>query len=223
MFRRVKLMTVPRALLFGSIGTIVETSELQRQAYNLAFVDLGVACVWDVDNYRSLLSASGGMNRLRKVFDGRLNDNLLKKIHESKEKFYADLVKTGLQPRPGVKGIIQRCKRLNVKLAWVTTTSRQNINSILNAVPDLSESDFSFVTDSSTVVEAKPHPAIYRYALDKLGVVANEALAIEDTAVSLQAPVSINIPSYLFLGDYASIEGSQPAVVVDDLESISLG
>ena len=84
------------------------------------------------------------------------------------------------------------------------------------------EMDFSFVTDRSTVVEAKPNPAIYRYALDKLGVVAGEALAIEDTAVSLQAPVSINIPSYLFLGDYASIEGSQSAAVVDDLESISL-
>ena len=215
-------MTTPRALFFGSIGTIVETSELQRQAYNLAFRDLDVACVWDVNTYRSLLTESGGMNRLQKVFDGRLNHNLLKNIHEAKEKFYSDLVKAGLQPRPGVRETIQRCKRLDVKLAWVTTTSRQNINSILNAIPDLSESDFSFVTDSSTVVEAKPHPAIYRYALDKVGVLAGEALAIEDTAISLQAPVSLNIPSYLFLGDYASIEGSQSAAVVDDLESISL-
>ena len=31
-----------RALIFGSIGVLVETSELQRQAYNRAFAEHGL-------------------------------------------------------------------------------------------------------------------------------------------------------------------------------------
>ena len=31
-----------KALFFGSIGTIVETSEIQRQSFNLAFKDAGL-------------------------------------------------------------------------------------------------------------------------------------------------------------------------------------
>ena len=40
-----------KALLFGSIGVIAETSELQRQAYNMAFAEHGLDWYWNVANY----------------------------------------------------------------------------------------------------------------------------------------------------------------------------
>lgn len=46
-----------RAIIFGSIGTLVETSDLQRRAFNAAFAEAGLAWVWDEAPYRAMLAA----------------------------------------------------------------------------------------------------------------------------------------------------------------------
>ena len=45
-----------KSLLFGSIGTIIETSELQRESFNEAFKEAGLDWYWDQEDYRLLLS-----------------------------------------------------------------------------------------------------------------------------------------------------------------------
>ena len=44
-----------KAVIFGSIGTLVETSDIQRQSFNQAFKTLGIDWYWDKDNYKKLL------------------------------------------------------------------------------------------------------------------------------------------------------------------------
>ena len=56
-----------KALLFGSIGVLAETSELQRQAYNTAFVAHGVDWHWNIATYCRHLATPGGQNRLRQL------------------------------------------------------------------------------------------------------------------------------------------------------------
>lgn len=48
------------AVLFGSISTIADTSELQRQAFNQAFRIHGLDWDWNREDYRGMLAASGG-------------------------------------------------------------------------------------------------------------------------------------------------------------------
>ena len=52
------------ALLLGSIGVLAETSELQRRAYNTAFVAHGVDWHWNIATYCRHLATPGGQNRL---------------------------------------------------------------------------------------------------------------------------------------------------------------
>ena len=53
-----------KALLFGSIGSIVETSEIQRKSFNEAFKQYGLEWNWTKSKYLSLLSKSGGKDRI---------------------------------------------------------------------------------------------------------------------------------------------------------------
>jgi len=64
-----------KAILLGSIGVIVETSELQRQSYNEAFKYHGLDWYWNVANYCELLKKPGGLKRLN-MFGGQLIDEL---------------------------------------------------------------------------------------------------------------------------------------------------
>ena len=47
-------MTI-QALFFGGIGTLLETSELQREAFNAAFREAGLDWHWSIDEYREML------------------------------------------------------------------------------------------------------------------------------------------------------------------------
>ena len=52
-----------KSLLFGSI---VESSEIQRKAFNAAFKEFGVDWYWNVANYIKMLEKPGGLNCLIK-------------------------------------------------------------------------------------------------------------------------------------------------------------
>ena len=74
-----------KALFFGSIGTIVETSEIQRQSFNLAFKDAGLNWYWNIATYCDLLREPGGKKRIRNYSNISLNKNIVDLIHSKKK------------------------------------------------------------------------------------------------------------------------------------------
>ena len=99
------------ALLLGSISTVADTSELQRQAYNQAFAEHGLDWRWDQDDYRAMLATSGGQSRIAGYARSRGQDADAKAIHETKSKIFQDSLATaGLAPRPGVAAAIRAAR-----------------------------------------------------------------------------------------------------------------
>ena len=47
-----------KAVLFGSIGTIIETSDIQRNCFNQAFQKVGLNWYWSKKIYKSMLKLS---------------------------------------------------------------------------------------------------------------------------------------------------------------------
>ena len=64
-------MTQITTIFFGSIGTLVKTSELQRLAFYAAFDEAGIGWHWDVETYNSPLKQSGGPKRIEDLADER--------------------------------------------------------------------------------------------------------------------------------------------------------
>ena len=76
------------ALLFGSIGSIVETSELQRRSFNTAFAEHGLAWDWDVGQYKSLLVKAGGVARIHDYASAANETVDAKAIHDTKTRLF---------------------------------------------------------------------------------------------------------------------------------------
>ncbi len=53
-----------KAILFGSIGTLIESSNIQRNSFNEAFKEAGLDWYWDEQDYKILLKKSGGTKRV---------------------------------------------------------------------------------------------------------------------------------------------------------------
>ena len=195
-----------KALLFGSIGSIVETSEIQRKSFNKAFKQYGLDWNWTKREYFSLLNKSGGKDRISRY--AKKNKEIVNStyLRNLKTKIFNNyLKKNQLKLRPGVKNLILFCKKEKIKLAFVSSTSSNNINAILHSLRNsINKKDFSFVGNSKLVKKFKPNPAIYLIALKKLKLKANDCLAIEDTQESLNSAKRAKIKCIIFPGKFHS-------------------
>ncbi len=211
------------ALLFGSIGSVVETSDIQRRAYNRALEEAGVNWVWDKDTYAELLTQAGGKERLSMLATAtgaNLSDEQIEKIHARKTEIACEeLVRTHVSLRPGVGELVKLGKERGMKLAFVTTTYRPNVDAIFEAAGStLEQKDFDTIVARTDVEHGKPAPDAYVYALKQLGIAPADALAIEDTAASVMAAKRAGITVVATPGEFSAGQDFwQADVVVDSL------
>ena len=197
-------MTKYKALLFGSIGTIVETSEIQRKSFNSAFKIAGLKWNWTKEIYKNLLNKSGGEERILRYAKQTKSNVNSKNIRKLKTKiFNRYLKKNKLKLRPGVKEIIKYSKKNQIKLALVTSTTLDNINSIFFCLREnLNKRDFNFIGNSTLVKKPKPSAKIYKLALKKLRLSPKECIAIEDTQESLNSAIKAKLKCFIFPGKF---------------------
>ena len=121
-----------RALLFDVDGTLADTEEIHRQAFNAAFAEAGLDWEWSADLYHELLAVTGGKERIRYYLDRERpgfelppdSAAFIAGLHQRKTAYYIERLTTGQVPlRPGVERLIREAHRHGLRLAVVTTTT----------------------------------------------------------------------------------------------------
>ena len=214
-----------KAILFGSIGTLVETSELQRRAFNQAFSEAGLDWTWNPDEYKIMLKKSGGRNRINEYATDRGIKVNAHELHLKKTEIFDNMMKEeGISLRPGVANLIGYAIDNNVHLAFVTSTSNANVDAIFMALNgQLNRDDFNFIGNDKMVSKPKPDSEIYLKALSNLKLNAKDCLAIEDTEVSMRSAINANIKCIAFPGALAlDNDFSDAFYITDDLSRNNL-
>jgi len=214
-----------KAILFGSIGTLVETSELQRRAFNQAFSEADLDWNWNPDEYKIMLKKSGGRNRINEYAIDRGEKVNAQKLHIRKTEIFDNMMKEEeIFLRPGVANLIDFALNNNLHLAFVTSTSDENIDAIFMALNgQLSRNDFDFIGNDKMVSKPKPDSEIYMKALSNLKLHAKDCIAIEDTEVSMRAANNANIKCIAFPGALAlDNDFSDAFYITDDLSRNNL-
>jgi len=111
-----------KALIFDVDGTLAETEEAHRQAFNDTFPEFGLDWHWSRDLYRVLLKTTGGKERMREYAASHLQidpaDIPVADIHKRKTTRYGELIATGLVPlRPGIASLIADATSNGLRLA----------------------------------------------------------------------------------------------------------
>jgi HAD superfamily hydrolase (TIGR01509 family) len=213
------------AILFGSISTVADTSELQRQAFNQAFEAHGLGWQWDRDQYRALLAKSGGQGRIAEYAESQGDTVDAAAIHRTKSAIFQDSLATAaLTPRAGVVDTIKGAKSQGWKVGLVTTTSSENIAALLNALsPDVSTSDFDVIVNASDVDRPKPDKAAYDFAVTSLHEAPSDCIAIEDNVEGVEAALAEGVACVAFPNENtADHEFAAAAERVDHLDVAEL-
>lgn len=188
------------ALLFGSISTVADTSELQRRAFNEAFAAHGLDWSWDQDDYSAMLGTSGGSDRVKAYAEARGEDVDAAAVHATKSELFQKLLTTEqVSPRPGVVDTIEAAHRDGMKIGLVTTTSPENVAALSAALAgSVDIAGFDVVVDSTTVEQPKPDAAAYSFALRSLGESAADCVAVEDNVGGVLSASSAGVSVVAF-------------------------
>jgi HAD superfamily hydrolase (TIGR01509 family) len=188
------------AILFGSISSVADTSELQRDAFNRAFEAHDLGWHWDRDQYRAMLDTSGGKDRVAAYARSAGQTADAQSVHDTKSKLFQQSLATApLRPRPGVVDTIRTARSHGWKVGLVTTTSHANIVALLDSLaPDVRPEDFDVIVDADSVAQPKPEPDAYAFAVERLSEQADACIAIEDNLGGVRAAGAAGVPCVAF-------------------------
>ena len=197
-------MSTLRAIIFDMDGTLADTEELHRQAFNLAFRETGCALDWSRHEYRQLLCISGGRERLRYCLqqigvDSAELEQTVDAVHRRKSTLYRQLlVSDRMALRPGIRRLVRECRAAGLKLAIATSSSTDNVDTLLRRTFGSTGRElFPVVVTCDHVAAKKPSPAVYLRALSELRLEAQHCIALEDTVNGNLAALAAGIKTVI--------------------------
>ncbi|MDC3068119.1 HAD-IA family hydrolase [Paracoccaceae bacterium] len=190
-----------KALIFDVDGTLAETEDFHRKAFNEAFKKKKISWQWDPFIYKKLLKITGGRERVQyyhKNFSQGKRSLTSKDVIEictQKDIFYKNFINKGnLELRFGIKKLLEIAKKNKKILAISSSSNHRNICNLLNLCFKQQANDiFSFIAAGDMVENKKPSPELYELVLSNLELLPEECLSFEDSNIGLTSAKSANI------------------------------
>jgi HAD superfamily hydrolase (TIGR01509 family) len=186
-----------KALILDVDGTLADTEEAHRCAFNRAFEAHNIPWNWDAHEYARLLAVTGGKERIGAYIDSLAIDAAARHelraripaIHATKTANYTQSIHEGLVPlREGVARLLDEAERDGVSVSIASTTTLANIEALFTV--NLGRGAFDrikVIGAADQVMRKKPAPDIFEYVLEQLQESATHCVAIEDSAHGLAA------------------------------------
>jgi HAD superfamily hydrolase (TIGR01509 family) len=145
-----------------------------------------------------------------------IGDRLVAEIHKAKTARYGEILAARqLALRPGIGELIGQAQAAGIRLAIATTTNRPNVDALIEATFSLPAAGiFEAIAAGDEVARKKPAPDVYLAALDKLGIGAENCLALEDSRNGLRSAAAAGIATVVSPSRYTAGEDFSGALRV---------
>ena len=182
-------MIDPRAVILDLDGVLVETEPLKALAHSETVAQFGGRVAPRF--YAKVMGRPHGDVRDAFLAQGRVavNGDDYAAAFEAR---YAELLATRTQLTRGAADLVTRARSRGMKIALATSSRRWMTDQVL-AITGCAQA-FDCVICAEDVDAHKPAPHCYQAALERLGIGAGAALAVEDSDSGVAAAVAAGIP-----------------------------
>tara|TARA_B100000989_G_scaffold296115_1_gene278598 strand:+ start:253 stop:1020 length:768 start_codon:yes stop_codon:yes gene_type:complete len=216
------------AVLFEVNGTMAESEDFHRLAFNESFKEFGLNWFWDEAIYKELTFVEGGKERIKYYMERAWPEMLkyknlssyIQSIHDSKSQIFEDYLQTEkISMRPGIYRLICELKNKNIRLALVSSTSEKSLLNLFRRGFDMEPTDwFEVIGHGECTPHKKPSSDIYLWTLSQLKLPSQSCLAIESSPRGYESAIGANINVIVTPSQYSIKERFENALtVISDL------
>ncbi|MFJ8352463.1 HAD family hydrolase [Bacillus paramycoides] len=184
-----------KAIIFDFDGLIVDTETIWFQSFRDAVREYGgelpleefAKCIGTTDE---VLYAY-----LKEQLKEKFNEHALKEkvttLHKEKMKIP--------KARDGVKEYLEEARELGLKIALASSSSKEWVVRFLEELQI--REYFEVIKTREDVEKVKPDPALYRIAIEELGIELSEAVVFEDSLNGLKAAIAAGLKCVIVPND----------------------
>ncbi|GLH81860.1 haloacid dehalogenase [Bradyrhizobium sp. SSBR45G] len=211
-----------QALLFDIDGTLADTDALHLEAFNTVFAPFGHV----FDRARAARELLGRSNAsIAAEFLPYEPAERRDTIMAQKEAVFRSLAAGQVQPLPGLMALLDRAAAAAIPIVAVTNAPRANAELILAGLGITDR--FRAIIIGDELPHGKPHPLPYLEGLRAAGVMADDAVAFEDsragiTAATAAGIVTVGMRTNLSHDDLIAAGAMLTAATFDEPEVLAL-
>lgn len=170
------------AVLWDMDGVLVDTEPFHWQAWQNLSREEGFPM-----RYEDFRRTFGWRNEeiLHELIGLDMSSQRVAELGDRKEELYRDAVRGNVKPLPGARELLRDLQEAGFRQAVASSAPRANIELILEELGI--EEYFEAVLCDRDVERGKPDPQIFLRAAERLGVVPERCLVIEDAVMGVRA------------------------------------
>ena len=178
-----------RALLFDLDGTLWDSEVVRFRSWDQVFRQRGVR--YPLESYATRLGTIGGRDPLDDL-EAALGEPIDRPAVGAEREEMTERGLDDLAPKPGIEAYLEEGRRRGLLLGVVSTDERSYVVRSLERL-GLADGWDVICTADRDPARAKPSPALYLEALDRLAVSPEEAIAFEDSPNGILAATRAGI------------------------------
>jgi HAD superfamily hydrolase (TIGR01509 family) len=178
-------MPRPRAVVFDLDGLMFNTEELYQEVGAELLRRRGYEFT------QELLEQMMGRPShiaLQLMIDTHTLKATVQELLAETDEIFPEILRTRLAPMPGLVELLDTLERHSIPKGIATSSRRSFVERVLGKFDY--QLRFSPILTSEDITEGKPHPEIYLKAADRLKIMADQMLVLEDSANGCRAAVS---------------------------------
>ncbi len=200
-----------KAIIFDMDGVLVDTESW----FQTQFRDMLLNCGVDVSKEEIRVLTGCSMEQEDEFIQEKLGVDAYTAARMKDKWMAAHPVNYADQARPGLKKTLQILRDAGYKVAIASSSPMRFIEQMIRECG--LENMFDVVVSGHDLPKTKPDPAIYRLALEKLGVPAADAAAVEDSFYGVQAAKGAGLYVFGFRDPFSNLSLVEADTTVDEL------
>lgn len=201
------------AIIFDMDGVLIDSEPAYLEMNRKMFEEFGIEM--DDEDYKALVGLPSipmwKMLKEKYSLKNEVGDFILLEKKRMLEILDSDII---TKPIKGINELTAELKKNNLRLSVASSSSKDNIDFVLNKLKIRSE--FEFVISGEEVLNGKPSPDIFLKVSEHLKIAPDSCFVIEDSANGITAANSAGMKSIGFTNNGTNTQDLSDADMIID-------